>query len=167
MKHLKLALEALNEPAAGADNATVTLVGPLADAYTKALQIALKRETDPKEDPIPAMESQQQDADTLRKILDAINGATNEPTQTQVYCTGASQLSADEFVDITTRVLEKRDGEELVFVIDGMQPGEKAGFTGSPGNEIVRVAPALEAFLNRMQIKHYASLADWAKELGK
>lgn len=161
MKNISAALESLEQKDAPDRDAPVKLFGPLADVYTDALNIALRRNEDPNNDPIPSMESQQQDADTLQRILTAITGATEPAKVTNVYCTGTSHLTSDEFVNIASQAIDTPPEEEFVVVLDGTKPQEGEPFANMPVSSMVELAPALEHLLDRLNIKHYPSMEAW------
>lgn len=161
MKNISAALESLEPKDAPDREAPVKLFGPLADIYAKALDIALQRSEDPNNNPVPAMESQQQDADTLQRILTAITGATEPSKPVNVYCTGTSHLTSDEFVNIASQAVETPPEEEFIVVLDGSKPQSGEAFSTQPVSTSVELAPTLEHLLDRLNIKHYPSMEAW------
>jgi threonine synthase len=168
-KLFRLALE--DEAVAQGAEPTVSLIGPLSEAYTQALAVAYDNTnplvTDmPQEEPAVATESQAIDVSMMAKLSRMLSAAGNEATPTDnfqtVYGVAKSAVNEKTVVEVTRELAEKSEDDrkdDFIMIVDATAPV-------ADGVEVrADLISALESMVKCHGGKVYSSLEEFAKTL--
>jgi hypothetical protein len=144
------------------DEQTIMMKGPLAEIYTRALDIAYA-----KPDPLTGesvMESQQMDVAMLQKLATSLSGVAPMPTNNFQTVYGVSRDAVDKtvVVNITKEITNPENvGRDFFLIIDGTQPGANSDVSSAPV-ETMRMIDALECLVESHGGKVFTSLQQFA-----
>lgn len=144
------------------DEKTIVMKGPLAEVFTRALDIAYA-----KPDPITgeAMESQQMDVAMMQKLAAALNTNDAPPTNNfqTVYGVSRDAVTPQTIVDLTQEITHGSDDRgDFYLIIDGTQPGDNGNASSTPV-DTVRMISAMECLVEAHGGKVFTSLEEFAK----
>ncbi len=144
------------------DQPFVKMTGPLAEAYTKALNIAYAK-TDP-ETGKAVLESQAIDATIMEKLARSLQ-TEGDPAPTDSFQTvyGVSKNNATDadIVAVTNDLATSNSGgggnlpDDYILIVDGTQPGEASV------ERAIQLSSALECMVIAHGGKVYHSLAEY------
>lgn len=132
----------------GAAGQTVLMKGPLADAYTQALDIAYAK-ADPaqSETEQPALETQAMDAQVAQQLAQSlVNTAPASPPATVVYAVNQSKVTEDDLVSVTSDLGGQEKPGDYILIVDATQPSNN-GDTGLPQERVLELNTALECIV--------------------
>lgn len=167
---LRKALENSDSSPDPATQASIIMKGPLADVYSKALQVAFDKENPaiPEDDTVKAvLESQQIDVAIMEKMA-KLMGA-NEPPPTDnfqtVYGVSKDGITDEVIVDVTNELVSQatatgnRDrSDDFVLIVDATLPG------GEVAEKFEPLATALETMVQAHGGKVYHSLSEYTSQ---
>lgn len=166
---MKLLRRALEDANSSDDNEqTIVMKGPLADVYTKALDVAYAKDNPDAQQPEPeavaAMESQQMDVAIMQKLQAALAAGSAPPTDNfqTVYGVSRDELNDDVVVDVTSELAEQPENSEFVLVVDATTPGANGEGASAPVERLEEISAALECMVMAHGGKVYSSLKDYA-----
>jgi hypothetical protein len=172
MKLLRRALE--DNESSGQDGAEQTIVmkGPLAEVYTNALNVAYAKdnpnaETQPTEEQVAAMESQQMDVEVMQKLYAAVADNNAPPTNNfqTVYGVSRDEVSEDVVVDVTKELAQlsaQQDEAEFILIVDATQPSTNGEQHSNPVERVEQLGAALETIVEAHGGRVFHSLKDYA-----
>lgn len=141
---------------------TILMKGPLAEVFTRALDIAYAK-TDPESG--EALESQQMDVAMMQKLASSMVNGEVPPTNNFQTVYGVSRDAVDQgtVVDITQELgARQNDRGDFFLIIDGTQPGDNSDVSSTPV-ETMRMISALECLMESHGGKVYSSLQEFAQ----
>lgn len=170
MKHLRLALEEENQQ----EDKTIVMKGPLAEVYTKALDVAYaKPDTVTNEVALESMttlgfkvslETQQMDMNTVHKLVEMLSPDEEEGSdEMTVYGVGKDDITPEIVVEIGQELADaKKDNNtnDFILVVDGASTPD-----GSTEQRYIDLPAALESMVTNFGGRVFHNLADFAKTL--
>ena len=166
MKMLRRALEDSTNGQTG-DELSVVMSGPLAENYTKALDLALAK-TDPETgQPIGqtnALESAQQESVLMQKLISQIvpEKEANVDDYMTVYGVNKDSVSETEIVQVA-QLLENQEKSpsQVVVVMDATMAGPNGPQSSPPTERYINLAAAMESLCAANNVPVYSSLREF------
>lgn len=152
------------------EQAAIIMNGPLADVYSKALQVVYDNENPlikADEDTAPlvaTLESQQIDATIMQSLAKLLNPTDATPTDNYQTVFGVSKddVNQETLVDVSQALVQQAvdnggaDNNHFILIVDD---------TGSREESTSELQSALEAMVERCNGKVYHSLSEYVKSL--
>ena len=160
MSMLRRALESADETSS--DEKSVVMKGPLAEVYTKALDIAYAKEA-PTDSDEPVLESQAQDATLMQELARQLQSGdenTDEDYMT-VYGVSKDAVSDKDIVDVTNDIASQERPADYVLILDVAEQGN--GQDNTSNMKMVNLNEALESIVTSYGGKVYSSLKQFAR----
>ena len=125
MNILRRAIEA--EKVEDKQEINIVCAGPLAEAYTKVLDVLYDKESPS----AVAAESQSQDSTLIKHLINANSGVNFQipQEQTQIYGVIKPEVSEDDIINVATYLATPGNSDNFILVVDATDPeillGEK------------------------------------------
>lgn len=145
---------------------TIIMKGPLADIYTKALDVAYAKE-DPTESlsADPALESAAIDVMLAKELAKSLAPSSAAPTDNfqTVFGVSKDDVGSETIVNVANELTEQNDGGEFILIIDGTAPGANGEGSGESAERLEYLSNALECLVSSFGGRTFTGLAEFAK----
>lgn len=172
MNILQLAFEENQEPDSNTISAdTIKLEGPLANAYTEALNTALSKEEPITVTDVVSQESfsaqQAQISTVATMVKDEEDTKITNPSTVVVYALNNAVATHSDVKNISTMLAngEDKPEQEVVIITDTSLPDVKAGVLGAGSTNVL--IPAIESLIEAYGAKRFNSLPSFINSIKK